>query len=96
MYGTPWHGEAELAVNASAPLAALFVLARGSRTRLDPLSAAQAVAALFARSFPPIHDHAATRRLLSEIEALVSAVPCRRLPFVPGAELVRFVLENAA
>jgi hypothetical protein len=96
MYGTPWHGEAALAVNAGAPLAAVFVLARGSRTCLEELSAAQAVATLFARSFPPIHDQAATRRLLGEIEALVSEVPCRRLPFVPDAELVPFVLENAA
>lgn len=96
LHGTPWHGEAELAENAGAALQAVFVLARGSETRSEPLGRAQATALLYARGFPPAHDAAATERLVAEIESLVHDVPCRRLPFVPGSELVSFVLREAA
>ena len=91
MHGTPWHGEAELALPASAPLAGLFVLARGEQNALVPMSPARAVAALLARSFPPFHDAPATERLVRSLEALVAAVPCRLFPFVPGPEAVRCI-----
>jgi hypothetical protein len=92
MHGTPWHGEAELALPASAPLAGIFVLARGERNTIAPMSPARAAAALLARSFPAFHDGPATARLVQNLEALVGAVPCRLFPFVPDGEAVRFVL----
>jgi hypothetical protein len=96
MHGTPWHGEAELALPASAPLAGIFVLGRGGRNTLASLSPARAVAALVARSFPPFHDAPATVRLVQRLEALVGEVPCRLFPFVPGGEAVRFILRAVA
>jgi hypothetical protein len=93
MHGTPWHGEAELALPASAPLAGVFLLARGERNRLAATSPARAVAALLARSFPAFHDARATARLISSLETLVGEVPCRLFPFVPGGDAVRFILS---
>ena len=95
MHGTPWHGEAELAAPASAPLSGLFVLARGDRCTLEPLGPAHAVAALLARSFPAFYDAAATARLVERLRRLVAEVPCRRFPFVPGPAAVRHVIDHA-
>jgi len=93
MHGTPWHGEADLALPASAPLAGLFVLARGERNSLEAMSPARAVAALLARSFPPFHDAPATARLVRSLETLVGEVPCHRFAFVPSGDAVRFILD---
>ena len=95
MHGTPWHGEAELALPASAPLAGVFVLARGAVHALEPLAPARAVAALLARSFPAFHDAAATQGLVRRLEALVADVPCRRFAFVPDTSAVRYFLDHA-
>lgn len=96
MHGTPWHGEAELAANARAPLAGLYLLGRGGRNELQALTPAQAVAGLFARSFLAFHDASIVTRALGEIESLIERHPCFRFRFVPGEEAVRFVLERAA
>jgi hypothetical protein len=95
MHGTPWHGEAELAAPASAPLSGAFVLARGTRCALEPLAPTHAVAALLARSFPAFYDAAATARLVERLGRLVAEVPCRRFPFVPGPAAVRHVIDHA-
>lgn len=96
MHGTPWHGEAELAANARAPLAGLFLLGRGERNELEALSPAQAVAGLFARSFVAFHDARVVTKALGEIETLIERHPCSRFRFVPGQEAVRFLLGQAA
>jgi hypothetical protein len=96
MHGTPWHGEAELALPTSAPLAGIFVLTRGERNALVPMSPARAVAALLARGFPAFHDAPATARLVRRLEALAGEVPCRLFPFVPDGEAVRFILRAVA
>ena len=95
MHGTPWHGEAELATPASAPLAGVFVLARGEQNALEPMSVACAVAALLARSFPAFHDARAIAELVRRLEALVADVPCRRFRFVPDGDAVHYALDNA-
>lgn len=95
MHGTPWHGEAELALPTSAPLAGVFVLARGERNALEPMSVARAVAALLARSFPAFHDAHATAQLVQRLEALVEEVPCRLFRFVPDGDAVGYALDHA-
>jgi hypothetical protein len=94
MYGTPWHGEAELAAAASAPLQDLFVLARGETNELEPLEPAAAVATLFARGFPAFYEPSSTARLLAQLETLVRDVPCRLFRFVPGDDPVGFILAQ--
>jgi hypothetical protein len=94
MHGTPWHGEAELAAAARAPLRALLLLDRGTSNTLAPMGPAAAVAALLARSFVSFHDVDAMQRSLALLDDLVRDVPCLRFSFVPGADAVRFVLEN--
>lgn len=92
MYGTPWHGEAALACDDRAPLAAILVLGRGERCELQPLPATRAVPLLLARSFLALHDAAAVTATLAELEGMVRATRCWTYPFVPGPEAVEVVL----
>ena len=92
MYGTPWHGEAELAANVQAEVAALFVLERGERNAMQPLLATEAVAALLARSFPPFHAPEAMQKLLGELDRFVQAVPVARFAVRPGPEAAQTIL----
>jgi hypothetical protein len=96
MYGTPWHGEALLAANVEAPLAAIFVLARGECPALRPMAPVAAVSALLARSFTLFHDADAMATTVALLEGLVESVPCRRFEFAARADAVTFVQEHAA
>jgi hypothetical protein len=96
MYGTPWHGEAELATAACAPLAAICLLARGEWNALEPLTPAASVAGLLARSIIPrqVSDRAAMGATLGFLEGLTREIPCRRYRFVPDSLAPRFALEQ--
>ncbi len=83
MYGTPWHGEAELAANRSAPVEAVFVLEHGAANRLASLSEPEATAELAARSFVPLHDRDALEWSLEFLSSFARAVPCYRFSFLP-------------
>src|SRR5215469_10662348 len=48
MYGTPWHGEAELACSTRTPLTQIFLLGRGENNEVVPVRLAAAVARLMA------------------------------------------------
>jgi hypothetical protein len=95
MYGTPWHGEAELAASARTELTNIFVLGRGTTNELVPLTQPDAVSSLFARSFVPFYHPAGLSYTLALLEQIAEAVPCWDLRFVPDAEVVAFVRENA-
>jgi hypothetical protein len=91
MYGTPWHGEAELAANRSAPVDAVFVLEHGKSNLFHPTSISEAVALLAARSFVPFHDSAALEWSLGFLGEFVASVPCRRFAFVPDESARAFI-----
>jgi hypothetical protein len=94
MYGTPWHGEAAYASPGSARLERIFVLEHGRRGNvLTRLSASQAVAELFARSFVPFHRHEYVESALEFLQELVSSVPCYRYCFEPNEGAVERILE---
>lgn len=91
MYGTPWHGEADLAESLKAPLDAIFFLERGLENRIVPLSTSAAAAELVARSFVPFHDAKSVEQTLGFLGDLAAGVPCARLAFVPDEALCDFV-----
>jgi hypothetical protein len=93
MYGTPWHGEAAFASPGSAGLTRIFVLEHGQGNVLTRLSASQAVAELFARSFVPFHRHEYVDAALEFLQELVSAVPCYRYAFEPDKGAVERIVE---
>ena len=91
MYGTPWHGEEELAENLRTKLSGIFILARGDENRLLDVSPVEAISALVARSFVPFHSREPMENTLAFLEGLVGAVPCRTFAFVPDGGAVSFV-----
>lgn len=91
MFGTPWHGEAELSSPASAPLDGVFLLQQAKATRVVEISRSEAAARLFACTFPLFHDAGALAFTLDFIDQLVAAVPVRVLEFTPDARAVEAV-----
>jgi hypothetical protein len=95
MYGTPWHGEAELAAPVRTELTQIFFLGRGARNEMVALREPEAVAQLFTRSFVPFYHPAGLDYSLKLLQQVARAVPCAELRFVPDERVVEFVRENA-
>lgn|SRR5208282_1268375 len=94
MYGTPWHGEARLAAAIRTDLAGIFMLGRGASNDLLPMTQAEVVAGLFARSFVPFYDPAALAFTLQVLQRVAASAPCAHLRFVPDSSVVEFVRQN--
>lgn len=92
MHGTPWHGEAGFAAPESVKISRIFVLEHGDRNEIAPLSRTQAVAELFARSFPPFHGHRPLESTLAYLHHVTELVPCYRFRFLPDCSAVEMVL----
>ena len=93
MYGTPWHGEAQFAAPASAPLTRICILEHGYGNVLTRLSPGQAVAELFARSFVPFHRHEYLESALAFLEDVAGSIPCYRYFFEPDERAVDTILN---
>jgi len=91
MFGTPWHGEAELSSPASAPLAGVYLLRQAPATKLVDVVPAEAAARLFACTFPLFHDGRALAYTLDCLERLIAAVPVKVLEFTPDRSAVEAV-----
>ena len=91
MHGTPWHGDEPLASHGSAPLARTFFLRHASRNQVDAVSGADAVAGLFACSFPPPFSAAAIDFTLSFLTDVAQAAPVFELGFVPDRHIRDFI-----
>ena len=87
-YGTPFTGElAKLGENVSAPIAALYLLAKGSQNRIDPLSQAEATRSLLANLLFFAEDGDLVQSIFHSAFEFVSRVPVSRLTFVPNARV---------
>jgi signal peptidase I len=91
MYGTPWHGEAELSEPDSTPLTEVFFLAHGGTNDLVPLGRAEAAARLVACGFPPFYDRRGLDFTVGFFGELVGEVPCRELRFAPDRRVIEFI-----
>ena len=94
MYGTPWHGEAELAIATSAPLAGVYLLMQARENALQTPSHAEAVARLFRCTFPVFYDADALDFTLSFLTKVAATVPVRELQFVKDRSAVELVLKG--
>jgi hypothetical protein len=91
MYGTPWHGEADLSEPGSAPLRGVFFLAHDLRNIVVPLKVPEATARFVASGFPPFYDREGLDFTVRFFGELAAEVPCQELRFVPDATVVRCV-----
>jgi hypothetical protein len=96
MYGTPWHGDADLAAPIRTALSQIFFLGRGSRNEMTPLRQLDAVSRLLARSFVPFfYSSSGMEFTLALLQKVTGAAPCDALHFVPDESAVEFVRERS-
>ena|SRR5438067_3003026 len=87
-FGTPFTGELDKpGKNISAPIAALYLLAKGSENRIDPIEPGEAVRALLANVLFFAKDEHLVRALFDSGFEFVKRVPVSRLTFVPDARV---------
>lgn len=96
MYGTPWHGEAELSLATRVPLVGVYLLVQSPSNALLELPHSTAVARLFGCAFPPFYDASALDFTLRMLERIADAVPVRELHFTRDRAAVDLVLGAVA
>jgi hypothetical protein len=87
-YGTPFTGElAKLGENVSAPIDTLYLLAKGSENRIDPIPPGEAARSLLANVLFFAEDEELVQSTFHSAFEFVSRVPVSRLTFVPDARV---------
>lgn len=95
MYGTPWHGDAGLALPARAPLTQVFLIRHAAENAVVPIAGAEATARLFSCVFPTFHDRRGLAFTVGFCDELVQTVPCADLGVVPDDRIVGVVRRRA-
>lgn len=87
-YGTPFTGElAKLGENVSAPIGALYLLAKGRENRIDPVPPGEAARSLLANQLFFAEDEELVQASFHAAFEFVSRVPVSRLTFFPDARV---------
>lgn len=87
-YGTPFAGDlGRLGENMSAPLAELYLLAKGTENKIEPVGAAEAARALLENVLFFARDCEMVRSVFESACEFVGRVPVRRLTFAPDARV---------
>jgi hypothetical protein len=87
-FGTPFTGElAKSGDNICAPIAALYLLAKGPENRIEPLARAEAGRALLANILFFAEDAELVKLVFASACEFVSRVPVYRLTFVPDTRV---------
>jgi hypothetical protein len=83
-FGTPFTGElARLGENVSAPISALYLLAKGLENRIDPIAAGEATRGILSNLLFFAEDEELVQATFNSAFEFVSRVPVFRLTFVP-------------
>ncbi|HVV15935.1 MAG TPA: hypothetical protein VHH90_01930 [Polyangia bacterium] len=91
MYGTPWHGDGQIAEPGAARLDRVFFLRHSPRNVLGPVALTDAVTRLFVCGFTPFHDPAGLDFSLAFLESVARDCACQELGFVPDRSALLFV-----
>ena len=87
-FGTPFTGElAKLGENVSAPIAALYLLAKGEENRIEPVASGDAARSLLANMLFFADDQELVHLAFHSACEFVYRVPVFRLTFVPDARV---------
>ncbi|MCI5149469.1 MAG: hypothetical protein D3916_08795 [Candidatus Electrothrix sp. MAN1_4] len=96
VWGTPWHGEGNIAQNESAPLSALLFLKQSKQTKITQLSRSDGLYRLIQTVSIPWYSKKWTDKGLARCEALVQEMPMFELAFRPDQTAVQAVERFAA
>ena len=87
-FGTPFTGElAKIGENVSAPIAALYLLAKGPENRIDPVAPGEAARSVLANMLFFAEDEELVQSTFHSAFEFVSRVPVSRLTFVPDTRV---------
>lgn len=87
-FGTPFSGELDKhGENISAPVAALYLLAKGQENRIEPVEAGEAVRSLLSNILFFAKDEALVHGIFDSAFEFVKRVPVSRLTFFPDARV---------
>ena len=91
IYGTPWHGDANVLSNEALPLSKVFLLRQSQWNEARRLRPVEAASQLLARGFPPFYDQSGVAFSLDFIAELTQSVPCYDLAFLPEPSMIDYV-----
>lgn len=97
VYGTPWPGEAEVALNTKAPLRGIFFLSRSQGSRITPIKPQEAFKKLLPVTSIPWYDGPLVEKSTAFLEDLSTTIPAYEFSFTPGPEvglLLQEFMEN--
>lgn len=94
VHGTPWHGDAKVAVPVKKALKALYFIKHAPENRIVPLKPTDAATRLLVRCFPTFYYPEGMDYTLQFISQLTREVPCLELGFVPDQSVIDLVLNN--
>jgi hypothetical protein len=92
-FGTPWPGEAGIAVNKSVDLAGIFFISQASFNKIEEIKPQKALERLLPVVSIPWYDKEVMIKILDFCEDLISNVPLYELHFEPGNEIIN-VFQN--
>lgn len=95
-YGTPWAGDAEVALNLRVPLKAGFFLFHGPAHSARPLSPREAFESLMPVVSLPWYDRDLVVRITATCEKLASEVPFYAFEFKPDPDVASFIVDFAS
>jgi hypothetical protein len=93
MYGTPWPGDAGIAVNNSARLHGIFFLNQSANNKINELIPQEALQYLFKVGSIPWYDKSELNKSLDFCDELLLEVKNYELNFRPGPEIVENILS---
>jgi hypothetical protein len=95
VYGTPWHGDAEIASPASGPLGGVFLLRQATAHAATLLPPPIAAAQLLSCAFLPFYDPRAVAHTVDAVERIVASTTVSVLSFAADPSIVDFVTTIA-
>jgi hypothetical protein len=87
-FGTPWPGDAGVALNKGLPLSGVFFIDHGATNSIKDMTVQDAFEKILPVTSIPWYDKEMIPPMLSFCEDLISHVPTYDLCFKPGTELV--------
>ena len=94
MYGTPWPGDAGIAINESVPLKAICFLRHADGTSLRRLKSEEILQRLLPVASIPWYESGLTEKTLNLCEFLIDNFPAYELSFHPQANDLTSVLSD--
>lgn len=94
VYGTPWHGDANISMATGVPLKGLYFITQSPENSLRRLPRAEALTRLLVCCFPTFYIKDGMEKTMTLLEEISSNVPAYEFGFVPDDSAIDFVMSE--